>query len=250
MSRRGVFLEFGGRDGQFESNTLLFEERFGWQGLLVEAGRDYIAALRQRRACQVHGRPGACVFAALDSEADRTLYWHTRDRVLPKLANTDRWRGQSWVPTRAERETTTTTIDVLLQTFGLQHIDLLAADCEGCEEAALRGLNLTHTTVDVLLVEAPTCGLAERLASHGYLAIPLWFSYDFVFLAPRTVGLMHRPPSLSAIPRQAKRLVGEANGHKKGADLLKACPQLKERIWEPDQPWPPAAAPVRGSVPP
>ena len=48
---RGTFLEFGARDGLVESNTKFFELALGWGGLLIEAGRDYIAGLRGQRRC-------------------------------------------------------------------------------------------------------------------------------------------------------------------------------------------------------
>ena len=46
-----------------------------------------------------------------------------------------------------ERETTTTTLDALLQAFAVQHVDLMSCDCEGCETAALKGLDLSRTSV-------------------------------------------------------------------------------------------------------
>jgi FkbM family methyltransferase len=235
-----TFVEFGARDGLFESNSLLLELRFGWQGLLVEAGRDYIAALRQNRGCRYRNQQGACVFAALDAQANRTMFWHVHDKVLPALADVRKWRHQDWEPTRLERETTTTTLDQLFEAFGVRHVDFMSMDCEGCETAALRGLNLTRTGVDVLLVERPTCGLALQLAEHGYVALPLWFSYDTVFLSPRTVRRMRQPPRLADVPAKANRLVGERHGRKKAADLRRACPRLTELdVWQPETPWPP-----------
>lgn len=42
----GFFLEAGALDGEFLSNTLQLERRYGWTGLLVEAERESYLALR------------------------------------------------------------------------------------------------------------------------------------------------------------------------------------------------------------
>lgn len=236
---RGTFVEFGARDGRFESNTLLLEVWFGWHGLLVEAGRDYIAALRRRRSCRLNGRAGACIFGALDEQSNKTLFWHTRDRVLPELYDTHKWRGQAWEPTPRERETTTTTLDALLQAFAVQHVDLMSCDCEGCETAALKGLDLSRTSVSVFLVERPTCELASRLASRGYVALALWFSYDVVFVSRHAARHMPRPPRLDAIPSRATRAIGAEAGRRKADALVQLCPALRDSLWLPDRPWPP-----------
>lgn len=40
----GLFIEFGARDGLYESNTHLFEKYAKWQGILIEANR-YLSLL-------------------------------------------------------------------------------------------------------------------------------------------------------------------------------------------------------------
>ncbi|KAK3872962.1 hypothetical protein Pcinc_021986 [Petrolisthes cinctipes] len=44
----GFFLEAGALDGEFLSNTLQLERRYGWTGLLVEAERESYLALRDK----------------------------------------------------------------------------------------------------------------------------------------------------------------------------------------------------------
>ena len=67
--QHGTFLEFGSKDGRYQSNSFLFEAAFGWSGILVDIGREYMAPLRQLRSCRARGASGACVWAALGSSA-------------------------------------------------------------------------------------------------------------------------------------------------------------------------------------
>ena len=123
--------------------------------------------------------------------------------MLPELYDTHKWRGQAWEPTPRERETTTTTLDALLQAFAVQHVDLMSCDCEGCETAALKGLDLSRTSVSVFLVERPTCELASRLASRGYVALALWFSYGLREPARRATHTASAAPRCH--PEQASK---------------------------------------------
>ena len=69
--RHGVFVEFGARDGLFESNTAGLEQECGWEGVLIEAGRDYISGLREQRKCHVNRHVGACVWAGSVTQVGR-----------------------------------------------------------------------------------------------------------------------------------------------------------------------------------
>lgn len=51
----GVFADVGGYDGVTGSNTLFFEQRRGWTGLLVEPAPDKLAAARALRRCPCLG---------------------------------------------------------------------------------------------------------------------------------------------------------------------------------------------------
>jgi hypothetical protein len=47
----GVFVEFGGCDGIFLSNTYTLEKYFGWNGLLIEANKTFYNELLKNRTC-------------------------------------------------------------------------------------------------------------------------------------------------------------------------------------------------------
>jgi hypothetical protein len=112
----------------------------------------------------------------------------------------------------------------------------LSADCEGCETLALSGLDLDKVSVSVLLIEHPSCEVAEKFMSHGYIAVPLWASYDFVFLSPRSVHHIPSPGPDLTTQKNAKKSVAES----KALKFRGSCPGLVSHMWEMGQAWPPA----------
>ena len=48
VQTNGIFLEIGGNDGVFLSNTLLLERMYNWTGILVEASPRYYVPLKEK----------------------------------------------------------------------------------------------------------------------------------------------------------------------------------------------------------
>ena len=48
-----IFIEVGGNDGVSQSNTKLFEEFYGWRGLLVEASANLIKKCKRNRPMSI-----------------------------------------------------------------------------------------------------------------------------------------------------------------------------------------------------
>ena len=209
--RKRVFVEFGARDGWYESNTWLLEDSFRFQGLLVEAGRDYIASLREQRKCVLNFRPGACVWAALQDKANQTLFWDISDSLKADLdvvhsygaEKNTHFTEKTTPPTKKDREVKSTTLDHLLHRFGVSRVDFLSADCEGCEASALDGLDFKKHPVDFLVVEHPVCSLQIKLSDMGYTAVPIPFSYDTMYFSSALLAKLPHPPdtTLACCPK-------------------------------------------------
>lgn len=248
---RGTFVEFGARDGLVESNTKLFEVTFGWDGLLVEAGRDYVAALREQRQCCLNGRPGACVWTALDAAAGMTKYWVPFDKTLDRKALKEQYlKREQWMTENAtvdDRSVSTATLDSLLSLFQVKHIDLLVADCEGCEPNALKGLNLSAVTVDVFMVENPPCELYETFQCLDYVGLPFSKPNDMVWVhRVRIAARMSKPPSLM-LPTNGHHIASRSSSLERKALLAQKCPLVRtHNIWDESLPWPPGQGTVRG----
>lgn len=114
----------------------------------------------------------------------------------------------------------------------------MVADCEGCELKALRGLNLSTTTVDVFMVENPRCEVYEMFQHHDYVGLPFSKRNDMVWVhRVRIAEKMRKPPSL-VIPD--RHLVTSISKERKAA-LAKVCHQVPiTNVWDETLPWPPA----------
>ena len=114
--------------------------RHRWSGVLIEAGRDYIAGLREQRTCRVSGRPGACCWLALDARDNATRYWTVHDKIVPSLKTPGSYKGRhhpdAYEATVGDRRVRTRRLSAVLRRFEVAHVDYLSADCEGCETAA------------------------------------------------------------------------------------------------------------------
>lgn len=139
-NEKGVFLEFGSKDGRYQSNTFLFESAFGWEGLLIEIFNDFILPLRQMRKCVLNNIKGSCVYSALDNIIGNELVVNKKTtQVFPSPLTSDHILALGSNYETFTYKIKTLTLDFILSKFNVKHIDLLSADCEGCESIALRG---------------------------------------------------------------------------------------------------------------
>ena len=167
---RGVFVEFGARDGVVNSNSLYAERERGWTGVLIEPNTADYARLAETRAngtLKLHG--GLCPPSWRGRERDFLLVtpaegeqcchgwsqWvdhynaardHPRNQLLDAHVASGRLTTRV-VPVRCHD------INEALARLGTDRVHLLSADCEGCELDALRSLDWGRVKVDVLLVE-------------------------------------------------------------------------------------------------
>jgi FkbM family methyltransferase len=155
---RGTFVEAGANDGIAQSNTLYFEAKRGWRGLLIEPEP------RLAEQCRRY-RPRAVVEAVALVPAEH------RGPVVLRYANLmSMVKGA--MPTREEEDAhiakgcevqkietyevsvPAATLSSLLDKHGLRQVDLLSLDVEGYELSALQGLDLSRHRPRFILVEA------------------------------------------------------------------------------------------------
>ena len=148
-----------------------------------------------------------------------------------------------------DRAVRTTTLSHLLSHFKTTHVDLLIADCEGCELKAIKGLNLSTTTVDVFMVEEPACELYEMFHLHDYVGLPFSKRNDMVWVhRVRIASKMRKPPTLvlAAIDNYHSDdlVVNVSISLERKARLAKVlvCPRVPiQNIWDESLPWLPEA---------
>lgn len=212
-----IFVEYGARDGLQLSNTLLFEKGFGWHGLLVEGLSHYQVDLNANRDCTLPGATEkSCVRTLLDNSSGKTLYYGQGDaeQALDQKGAAD------------ADSLSTSTLDSLLARFNIKSIDLLVADCQGCELRSLQGLNLDTVDVSVIMVEINSdfCQIKEMLAARGFVGIHINNCYDVAFLSKHIVEALANAPQPSTRTGGRNREVNEWCG---------------DHMWSFGQPWPP-----------
>ena len=155
----GVFVEAGANDGIRQSNSLYFEGKRGWRGILVEAVPELVEQCRRHRpqamvkwAALVPPEriPGQSTirFAGLMSMVQGGM--HSREEEDSHIAAGLAVQKICSYETQAPNAT----LSGILDELGISHVDLLSLDVEGFEAEALAGLDLARHQPSFILVEA------------------------------------------------------------------------------------------------
>ena len=170
-SSNGIFIEVGALDGNEISNTKLFEEFYGWTGVLIEPSPNLFA-----RLCA--NRPNSrCFQCALGSfEEDETYAYGDFDgHPMASLVGS------------AERPPTVRVLIRSLQSIldecGIGHVHFFSLDTEGYELNILKGIDFSKTTFDYLLIEIykhQFDDIVEFLKEQGYDLISCFSNYNVI----------------------------------------------------------------------
>lgn len=141
--RQGVFIELGAADGMDKSNTLAFERKLGWTGLLIEAVPSLYEVLRRNRPNVPSSQD--CV------AGDSGEYFLAEDGYSSGMSDRHIQEAQGSVFKRRCRMLG----DLIDEHLGPQgaHIDYLSLDTEGTELDILRSFNFQKHVVDVISIE-------------------------------------------------------------------------------------------------
>ena len=152
--RQGIFIELGAGDGLAGSNSLAFEQKLGWTGLLIEPVQYFYEQLQINRphATCVH----ACVAGATGpkSFAESGVNSGTTGRLVAS-SNLDNLIEMTC-------QTLGDLIDMHLGEMG-RHIDFLSLDTEGTELEILGTFDFDRHQVDVMSIE-----IDDALSQEAY----------------------------------------------------------------------------------
>jgi len=181
--RRGFFIEAGANDGVTQSNTLFFERHRGWRGLLIEPIPDLAVKCRKNRPHSIV--ENCALLAAGDTRRELTMqFCNLMSLVKGAMHSEEADRAhiekgcavqniQTYEVTVPAR-----TLDDILASHRITHIDLFSLDVEGFELQVLQGL--TKVRPRFLLIEArdraaidahllPNYEVAAELSHHDVL---------------------------------------------------------------------------------
>ena len=147
--QNGFFVECGAVDGEYYSNSLFFELKRNWTGLLIEANPDYHRDLldknrrayvlqaclsTERRPATVHMQPAG----ALGGISDKMHQSH-----LTFIGKTK----------KSEVAVNCFPLNAVMAALDVSHVDYLSLDVEGPELEILRTIDWTRLRIDVITVE-------------------------------------------------------------------------------------------------
>jgi FkbM family methyltransferase len=150
--RDGYFVEFGATDGISISNTLLLQEKYGWQGILAEPNPYWHEALEKNRSHQHISKE--CVYSETGKEIEFIASNAPDLSSIKELAAKDEHEEA-----RNEGQTilvkTTSLVDLLDKYEAPEEIDYLSIDTEGGEYIILKAFfdNPKKYTIKTMTVE-------------------------------------------------------------------------------------------------
>jgi FkbM family methyltransferase len=162
------FVEAGGCDGYFSSNTWLLESQFGWTGIVCEPGRIWHEKLRATRTCEIDTR-------GLWSVSGERLSFHQTEE--PNLSTVDSFsaidmHASNRVGGDKYEVESVSLIDLLKEHGAPRYIDFLSLDTEGTEFQILKDFPFDRYSFGVIACEHNNTVAKESiqvlLELHGY----------------------------------------------------------------------------------
>ncbi len=191
--RDGFFVELGANDGQTQSNTLYFELKKGWRGVLIEPiPHRFVECLRLRgersavfcAACVPldYAEPWVPMrYADLMTTSDTLTTLRDQGEHMTKAAG--HFDSAESYEFAARARTITAILD---EAQAPAEIDLLSLDVEGAELSVLQGLDTQKYSFRCMLIETADIAAVEA-ALPGYHVIDTFSAHDYL-LAPDTAA--------------------------------------------------------------
>jgi FkbM family methyltransferase len=199
--RHGFFLEIGGGDGKYLSNTIILEVYFGWRGMLAEPTGAFEAMVRNRPTA-------ICDHVAIAGTRKTVRLFEITDKGQA-LMNPDVAGGNTLLSVIEEAEATQprgtmpewaavtksylveaiTLDDLLTKHNAPPTIDYFSFDVEGSEYEILKDFPFEKWKFNCISVETPSAELNHLLLANEYSLVKKdvldWFYLHLEFLKER-----------------------------------------------------------------
>ena len=137
----GFFIEAGANNGIDQNNTKIFEDLFGWKGLLVEPSISAYEVCKQNR-------PNSIVInAALSSKDDIEIVGDFDGHLMSSINGKRRNNTNNMVTIK------TKTLTSILKEHDIKNVDFISLDVEGFEFDVLRGFDFNIWQPSYILIE-------------------------------------------------------------------------------------------------
>jgi FkbM family methyltransferase len=180
--RGGSFLDVGANHYQAYNKTYYLETVLGWSGIAVEPQREFAEGYRLYRPATKFFP----LFVSDKSNETATLYL-SKNHSLTASADKD-FVAQFGTPNEA-RQVPTVTLNDLLDSEHVKHIDFVSLDIELHEPVALRGFDIERFRPNLVCVEAllpVRQQVLDYFARHRYVPVGkyLWVDLEDLYFEP------------------------------------------------------------------
>ena len=187
----GFYVELGANNGITQSNTLYFERRKGWRGVLIEPSMNKFLECRRNRADRNAFFCAACV----PMDYPDPVVWLTYSNLMTftqafdsdladsgahvDLARTHLGKGEQPFAFPAAARTLTSILD---EAGAPKLIDFLSLDVEGAEIGVLKGLDHQVYRFRYMVIECRDIEAAQSyLEGCGYALVKALSKHDYLF---------------------------------------------------------------------
>jgi len=188
--KNGYYVEIGANDGIVQSNTLYFEKKLNWSGLLIEPIKHNFEKLRINRSSRNSFEESACVsFTHLDKDVNM-IYSNLMSTVLnPKNEISDpnfhAKIGEKFLNKESiyQLQVPATPLNNILKKHHTpKRIDFFSLDVEGFEYEVLNGIDHVEYRFNYILVESRNINKMQKfLSSNSYKMIDQLSHHDYLF---------------------------------------------------------------------
>ena len=184
--KNGYFVEFGATDGIGLSNTLLLEKEYGWNGILVEPGKNWREELVKNRKAKIDFR---CVAA---SSNDYVTFSEATSPELSTIAGFENHDQNKRTTKSTYSVETVSLIDLLIEYEAPKIIDYISIDTEGTEFDILKNFDFGGYKFKIMTVEhnftSERDKIFQLLTANGYQRIWSEFTqFDDWYIHPAVI---------------------------------------------------------------
>lgn len=139
---RGYFIEIGSYDGVKQSNTKIFEEFFGWSGILVEPSYESFLKCKENRPNSIVNN-----YAIVDNDNLTEIEGDFNGHILGSINGSRLNKKNKLVSVKC------ITLNNLLKLHNVKKIDLLCIDTNGNEINIIKNLNFNMYKPKFILIQ-------------------------------------------------------------------------------------------------
>ena len=153
----GTFIELGGLDGIRHSNTYLLENKYDWNGLIIEPSPSLYIELKNNRNVFTEN----ILVGEIEDKNINFLYIEDKEKCIGLQGVLENYNPKHLTRTMTELkykdykiiQLNMTTLQQLLNKYKLYNIDYLSLDVEGSELQVLKGIDFKKSNIKLIGVE-------------------------------------------------------------------------------------------------